>query len=169
LTLHYIRDYTAPESESAPAVTATFVRGDGVLEEEKRPVPKLIAILVCDETIRDQATGKHTLVGLFNRIGVASFPYVHRRLHVFLSLTNGHGDAVGELWLVSRATDEVVVRLGGKMRFPDPLAVVEMDFCLNNIAFPKPGRYSFDFYCNGEMVGSRPFAVQLQEEQQAPD
>ena len=130
---------------------------------DERPAAELLAIIVCDETIRDQATGKHTLVGLFNRISVMTLPNVHPRMHVFVSLTNGHGEAKGELRLVSRATDEVVIKLGGKLIFPDPLAVVEMDFALNNVTFPKPGRYSFDFYCNGELVGSRPFDVHLKE------
>lgn len=126
---------------------------------QERLRPELIAIVICDETIRDEATKKHTLVGLFNRITAKQFPCVHARLHVFVSLTNGHGKASGELRLVLRETNEPVLQLSVKIAFPTPLDVVEMDFDIYNLALPKPGRYSFDFLCNGELVGSRPFQV----------
>ena len=133
-----------------------------------QPGPQLIAILVCDTIIRDQMTQKHTLVGLFNRIGVKRFPYRHGAMHVFVSLTDGHGEAEGELRLVCLHTNEPVVKIRGKLVFPNPLAVVEMTFGLFNVAFPRAGRYSFDLYCNGELVGSRPFDVVPQEPPRRP-
>ena len=125
----------------------------------ENPAPELLAIVVCDETIRDERTKKRTLVGLFNRIHSHKFPCVHAKLHVFVSLTNGRGRAQGELRLVSRETNEVISGLRGGIRFPDPLSVVEMDFALAQVAFPKPGQYSFDFLCDGALIGSRPFQV----------
>jgi len=133
-----------------------------------QPGPQLIAILVCDTIIRDQMTQKHTLVGLFNRIGAKRFPYRHGAMHVFVSLTDGHGEPEGELRLVCRQTNEPVVKIRGKLVFPNPLAVVEMTFGLFNAVFPRPGRYSFDLYCNDELVGSRPFDVVLQESPRKP-
>lgn len=124
--------------------------------------PTLLAIVVCDETIRDATTGKHTLVGLFSRLGAAKFPCVHPKMHVFVSLTSGHGRAQGELRLVRKDTEAAVLSLRGEIQFPDPLAVVEMDFGILNATFPEPATYSFDFYCNGALVGSRPFTVTKQ-------
>jgi hypothetical protein len=34
-----------------------------------------------------------------------------------------------------------------------------MNFELRNTPFPKPGAYAFDFYAEGELIGSRPFMV----------
>lgn len=134
-----------------------------------KTTPTLLAIVVCDETICDRVTGKHTLVGLFNRLGAAKFPCVHPKLHVFVSLTNGHGQAQGELKLIRKDKDETVLSLRGEVRFPDPLAVVEMDFGIHNAAFPEPTTYSFDFYCDGELIGSRPFTVNRAEARPGKD
>ena len=41
--------------------------------------------------------------------------------------------------------------------------MVELVFNIVNLPLPAPGRYSCDFYCNGVLLGSRPFeAVQVQ-------
>ena len=121
--------------------------------------PELVAILVCDEIIRDQITHKFTLVGLFNQVAATSFPYKHPRLHVFVSLTSGHGGAPATLRLVPHDTEQPLVELHGRINFPDPLAVVDMHFAIANVAFPKPGPYSFDFYCDDVLIGSRRFNV----------
>lgn len=121
--------------------------------------PELIAIVVCDEVIRDQMTHKFTLVGLFNQVAAVSFPYRHPRLNVFVSLTNGHGESAGKLRLVSHDAEQPIVELKGRIRFPDPLAVVDMHFNLVNIVFLKPGSYGFDLYCDEVLIGSRRFRV----------
>ena len=126
---------------------------------EHHVAPQLVAILICDEIIRDRATFKATLVGLFNLIAAPSFPCVHRGLHVYVSLTNGHGKAQAELRLVLRETNQVIGRLHGEVQFPDPLAVVEMDYELPEINFPREGLYSFDLYCDGILIGARPFRM----------
>ena len=121
--------------------------------------PELLAILVCDDVIRDVRTHKFSLIGLFNRISARRFPSRHARLHVFVSLTNGHGTCEAELRCVLRDEDQPVGGMKGKIEFPGPLAVVDMNFDIANLTFPKPGRYSFDFYCSGVLLGSRPFDV----------
>ena len=121
--------------------------------------PLLLAILVCDEVIRDERTHKETLVGLFNTIHATSFPCVHSHLNVFISLTNGHGTAPSELRLVRRDTGQALSGFKGSVKFPSPLAVVNVNFDMANAAFPVAGSYSFDFYCHDTLVGSRPFEV----------
>jgi hypothetical protein len=134
--------------------------------EKKQAVPLLLAILVCDEIIRDERSRKETLVGLFNTIHARAFPCVHSHLNVFVSLTNGHGVAPAELRLVARDTGQTLASLHGSVEFPTPLAVVHMNFEINNVTFPKAGRYSFDFFCRDELLASRPFEVVGSQEPQ---
>jgi len=126
---------------------------------EKGHRPVLLAILVCDTIIRDEATKKLSLIGLFNRISAAKFPCRHPEMHVFVSLTDGHGTCPAELRLIHRATEQALASLQGMMTFPDPRSVVEMSFPFRGAQFPEPGEYSFDFYTSGELLGSRPFQV----------
>jgi len=121
--------------------------------------PVLLSILVCDLVLRDEATKKLSLIGLFNRISAAEFPCRHPQIHVFISLTDGHGTSPAELRLVHRRTEETLAALQGQVHFPSPNAVVEMNFDVHGTMFPEPGQYSFDFFCSGELIGSRPFEV----------
>ncbi len=121
--------------------------------------PVLLSILVCDLVLRDEMTQKLSLIGLFNRISSAEFPCRHPQIHVFLSLTDGHGTCPAELRLVHRRTESVLAALEGEVQFPSPNAVVEMSFDVHGMMFPEPGHYSFDFFCSGELIGSRPFEV----------
>jgi len=125
--------------------------------------PVLLAIIVCDEIVRDERTHKEYLLGLFNTIHAHVFPCVHPRLNVFVSLTNGHGTAPSELRLVHRDGGETLASTKGSVQFANPLALVNVNFEISNIGLPRPGRYSFDFLCHGEMIGSRPFDVALQQ------
>ena len=123
-------------------------------------VPTLVAILICDFVIRDERTHNVSLIGIFNTIHAPKFPTVHGRAHVFVSLTDGRGTRQGRLCLVDRETEGILAETLGEIRFPpDGRAVVDMNFELHNIVFPKPGNYAFDFYVEGELIGSRPFAV----------
>lgn len=45
-------------------------------------------ILLCDTALRDEATKKYSLIGLFNRLQSATFPTVMRPFHVFCQLTD---------------------------------------------------------------------------------
>ena len=128
--------------------------------DQQTPPPTLLALLICDQVIQDPTTGKHSLLGLFSRISTKAFPCTHPQLHVFISLTDGHGKASGELRMVRKDVEEdapAQMRLSGTIEFPSPLAIVDLVFKIVNLPLPAPGRYSCDFYCNGVLLGSRPF------------
>lgn len=134
--------------------------------DQQPPPPTLLALLLCDQVTHDSTTGKHSLLGLFSRISTKSFPSTHPQLHVFISLTDGHGRASGQLRLVRKDAEEEAppqMELSGKIEFPSPLAIVELVFTIVNLPLPAPGRYSCDFYCNGVLLGSRPFEAALAE------
>jgi hypothetical protein len=136
------------------------------LDQQPPPPPTLLALLICDQVIQDLTTRKHSLIGLFSRISTKTFPCTHPQLHVFISLTDGHGKASGQLRLVRKDVEgeaPPLMQLAVTFELPNPLAVVELVFNLPNITLPAPGRYSFDFYCNGVLLGSRPFEAALAE------
>ena len=129
--------------------------------DQEPPPPTLLAILICDQIVQDPSTGKHSLLGLFSQITASGFPCAHPQLHVFVSLTDGHGPAAGVLRLVRKGAqpEAPVLETRGDIEFSHPLAIVDLIFNIVNLSLPAPGRYSFDFYCNGALLGSRPFDV----------
>lgn len=128
------------------------------------PPPVLLAILICDTIIDDKITNKKSLIGLFNQVAAREVPVRHAGLHLFVSLTDGRGMAEGEIRVVRSDTEAVVANLSGPIEFPNPMAVVELDFGIHDLLFPVAGEYRFQFYCNGELLGERKFAVVVSPE-----
>jgi hypothetical protein len=128
----------------------------------KKPKPKYLAMLICDYVLRDAETQNKSLIGLFNRINAKKFPVRHDRLHVFVSLTNGHGSYESSL-RIRRADGTVILKLDGKIEMGDPLAVAEMNFQIRGLQVPEPGRYVVEFLCDGEVLVDRLFDATLIE------
>lgn len=117
--------------------------------------PKVCAMLLCDYAHRDPATGKFSLLGVFDRIHAKQFPAAHGPFAIYLNLTNLNGSynlsihvlraedesSVGE----TRAAQPIVVR--------DPLARIEMALNLpGGLPLAKPGAYLFRLVVNDRSI-----------------
>lgn len=51
-----------------------------------------IALIVCDQIIQDIATGKRSLIGVFNLVYSAAFPFTLHKLCVLASITQINGN-----------------------------------------------------------------------------
>lgn len=126
---------------------------------ERLPPPKILAFVICDSVIDDRATGKKSLIGLFNNISAKVFPCVHSILHVFVGLTEGHGEYQCSLTCIKDDGSKKVLNLSGPLKFNNPLDVAEVNFEIRGIVFPEPGVYRFEFNCDDVPVISRKFQV----------
>ena len=129
--------------------------------------PALNAMLICDNTIREEGTGKVSLIGIFEAIFAAQFPVRHGLLCVYAKVTDAEGDYEIKLELV-RLDDELTMG-GGQARvtLADRMAPAEFVFQLPNLGFERPGRYEFRLFANGRWVGSKSFGVVLLQPPQA--
>jgi hypothetical protein len=100
-----------------------------------------LALLVCDTHILDKHTNKRTLVGLFDRLNTHSLPCRHPALSVFVSLTSGRGEYDCEIVCRHAEHNEEAFHLRGKVRFKDPMQVVEMVFNVQGVRFQHAGPY----------------------------
>ncbi len=132
--------------------------------KRKKPTPLCLAMILCDQIITDRDTGKHTLVGTFNQIGVSSLPFIHSAMSVFISLTEGRGQYNGEVRLVHAETDQVLFQAKGPLKFENPLQVVEIGMVLPPIRFEQPGVYHLEFYADETLLIGRKFNVHPREE-----
>ncbi len=133
----------------------------------EKPSPTGLAIVICDQIIEDKLTGKKSLIGIFNQIGTQNFPCRHPQLCVFVSLTEGRGQCAARLRIVHDESNHVVAEVNGNIQFPDVHVVVELNFNLVGLAFPEPGMYSIEFYCDDALILERRFHV-IQVKQQPP-
>ncbi len=123
---------------------------------EERPlsqlVPVLVAILVCDVAVRDPATGKHSLIGIFDRIWAQKFP-TRRTLFLYIKLADAQGRYNLEARFLRSQTGEELVRAKGEAEISDRLIAADFSIQLPPVEFPAEGRYEFQVWANEVFLG----------------
>ena len=128
-----------------------------------KPTPKYLAMLLCDYVIRDADTQNKSVIGVFNSVFAGKFPVRHDRMHVFVSLTDGHGDYKATL-RIRPADGEPIFSRDGQRAMKDPLTVADLNFQIRGLMIPEPGRYFVEFLCDGELIVDRRFdAVKMEQ------
>lgn len=122
--------------------------------------PSALALILCDTIITDAATGKKTLVGIFNSIKVARFPHVIPQFFVFASLTNATGEVPVAIRLTA-ASGEEIFNLNGKLPFKTPLDAPEMVFHIQNLPIRAEGVYDLELIANSVSIASRTLTIKL--------
>lgn len=117
-------------------------------------LPKLNAMLLCDDVIVDELTKKKTLVGLFDTIHTASFPTTHPSMAVYVRCTDAVGEYAFTLELVDLKENEIIGR-GQEVRasLPDRLRFNDLIFRLRGAEFPHEGKYEFRVLADGRVFG----------------
>jgi hypothetical protein len=122
--------------------------------------PYALAMVICDAIWKDPGSGKRTILGCFSTILAQKFPASHPILAVYVAVTDGHGKVPLSLRLVDAKDDEnTLFSADGEGQFPDPRAVLELDFHIPGLVFPEPGEYRFQLWAGDEMLITRRLAV----------
>ena len=129
-----------------------------------RPVPDVLAMLVCDQIITDRMTGKQSLIGMFSKVHAASFPATHPQLCVFVALTDGHGLTELAIRIVdSNEARPSIVEGKGTVEFKSPRAIANLALQFHGLTFPAAGEYRVQLWSGSELLReARLELVQLQ-------
>jgi hypothetical protein len=125
---------------------------------QSKPTPIVLSINICDNIIRDEATKKVSLIGLFSTIRANIFPCNHPQMHVYIALTNGHGKYKSEIRFLD-VERKPIVSMVGEMNFQNPLQIVELNMCWQQLRFDKQGEYTVEVLFDGEIIQTRKFRV----------
>jgi len=125
--------------------------------------PTLLALLVCDSIIVDEISKKKTLVGVFTNINSTKFPCVHQSMALYISLTNAEGNHALIIRLKQIETEALIGELQVNATFFDKTKVTDFGFNVPPIKLPDPGRYEFQLWDNGDLLGTQEFVALLQE------
>jgi hypothetical protein len=112
------------------------------------------------------ASGKLSVLGIFDRIGVTQFPAQHGRITLVLRFTAGTSE-IGSHEVHIRMSDpggSEVLSLNGEMRLVGGLGAqdgIRVPHILNldGLVFTGPGMYNFDVKVDGEHHVSLPLSV----------
>jgi hypothetical protein len=124
-----------------------------------------LALLADAATI--DASGKLSILGIFDRIGVVQFPAQHGRVTLVLRFAAGTTE-IGSHEVHIRMSDPggaEVLSLNGEMQFMGPPSardVIRVPHILNldGLVFKGPGMYSFDVKVDGEHHVLLPLSVE---------
>jgi hypothetical protein len=119
------------------------------------PPPVVLAMLICDHIHRD-SSGKHFILGVFNKLNCSTFPITHPVMAIYLSLTEVQHRGTLRLRVIHVNEDrDPVYVTNAKFEAHDPVAVVEATFSIHNVTFSEPGSYRVQAFFNDEMIGER--------------
>ena len=135
--------------------------------DEHERMPEVLAMILCDQVIRDVGTGKVTVVGSFSSVTADAFPTYHPHMAVYVALTDGEGDYAGRLRFVHAETEEELMHTDGAFALSDPLQVAELQFNIPALPLPHAGKYRMDFFCDGQLLKSRWFQARQAPESDA--
>ncbi|MBI1871613.1 MAG: hypothetical protein HYS07_10535 [Chlamydiae bacterium] len=119
--------------------------------------PKALAMIICDEIIEDKRTNKKSLIGIFNSIAAYNLPIRHKKMLVFISVTNCRGSYKTILQYSSLKDLKPIAQIHGTITSTDPNAVIECAFELFDVAFPYEGKYNFQLLIDDRPVTERVF------------
>ncbi|HSB72174.1 MAG TPA: hypothetical protein VLT62_22835 [Candidatus Methylomirabilis sp.] len=119
------------------------------------PHPACNAMLICDQALVEGATGKTSLVGIFENISAHQYPARCGLVTVYAKLTDAQGEYRIRLELISLADFTVIGQGQIRATIGDRMVPAELVFQIAGLAFEKPGRYEFRLYANDRWVGSK--------------
>jgi hypothetical protein len=124
--------------------------------------PTLQSLWLVEDVATDESTGKLTVVGLFNQIGLPSGAIEYNQPSaIFFSVTGVHGLADMKLCFVDLATLEVLLERPVRVNATDPLEVTDLVVRVNNMPVPHDGVYAWELYCDDELLGSSRLTFRL--------
>lgn len=129
--------------EAAPPRTRRSAR---TLAMPNEAIPSVVAMLVCDQVIIEQGTGKKSLIGVFERVNAFSFP-TQTRLAIYAKLVDASGHYKFRIRLVNLKDESVLAELQAEANI-DQGSVGEFAINIAGIVLPTAGKYEFQLYAN---------------------
>ena len=129
--------------------------------------PEIISFLIADLVLQEKVTNKWSIIGIFDRINTANFPYVHPSLFLYIRLSDAQGDYKIQVEFCDSDDHTLAVFEGITVSVHSRLHYPEFGLKTVNLPIPRPGRYFFKLYFNGEFAKSLPLEVEELQGQNA--
>jgi hypothetical protein len=115
-------------------------------------IPVSRSLFVCDYAL-GYTDGRIDLGGIYNALHPAIYPHRRRSLSVFVQLTGGVGEVP---FFVDIRQEEIGISVHTtpmrSMVFPNRIVLMQICLKVEEIRFPEPGIYVFDFFCHNTWV-----------------
>lgn len=126
------------------------------------PNPKCLALIVCDTAIREESTGKWSLIGIFSNIKTTGIPSLHSRLCVYVALTGARGELPIRLTITPVQLTHPLMIAEGRLTSDSPASVGEFVFAFPNFPIVAAGSYDIRLAINEDLIGAGSFSVTVE-------
>lgn len=115
-------------------------------------IPKVKAFLLCDQAMQS-IDGKHSIIGVFQRIHSTEFPVFHHRFGIYVKLGEMQGEYDLTVQFVDPDEEKILAeaKLQGISR-PSMLEDFESGVNLPGIEIPHEGVYEVRLLANGDLI-----------------
>ncbi len=116
------------------------------------PPPVVQSMILADNVHRDPTTNKKFILGTYNTINAAQFPYTIPRFCLYLAITNGHGSTRLRVRLVDVDEQQTPIHeIAYPVNMADPNMTYETVFTFP-VIFPSPGDYRVQLLVGNELL-----------------
>jgi len=130
--------------------------------------PDLQFSVLCDD-VRREDNGKLMLIGLFEMIGSATYPFTYPGMAIINRWNNGVGEHSQRIRIVDADNKALVETADSPVKLDGMGASVTAVSLLRNIPVPRPGRYWVEIMLDGDLKQRYPLvAVQVSPPPDAP-
>ena len=122
-------------------------------------IPDLQSSILCDD-VRQERNGKFILIGLFDAIGLPTFPIIYPRLFMVTRWCGGEGVFKQRTRILK--PDQTNVLIEGKdipVHLPSPEATATNVEAFVNVKFDEPGTYWIEILLDGDLKIRYPLRV----------
>jgi len=115
-------------------------------------IPVLVAALLCDAAVAEPASGKKSLIGIFDRVWSMAYP-MGRPLTIYWKIADAEGHYYVQVRVVHAEANEVMGEFKAEIDVPDRLVAYDFFVEFPPVPIPEPGRYEFQIFMNDTYVG----------------
>jgi hypothetical protein len=113
------------------------------------PQPTVTAMLVCERIIAEAGSSRKSLIGIYDSVGMLTFPAVIPQLAIYVRLADAVGVYQFKLRIVNLKDEALLSEVPVQGDVKDPLRPADLVFNLLGLPIPEPGKYEFQLYANG--------------------
>lgn len=113
-------------------------------------IPRVVSFLIADNVFQEKNTNKWNLIGIFDKISSRVFPVIHPSLGLYFKISDALGDY--DVKVEYRDSTDKVISIFEVVHIKVQSKLEKFEFGIQtyNLPIPKPGKYKFYLYLNGE-------------------
>ena len=128
------------------------------------PTPVPVAFLLCDQIIVEAGSGKKTIVGVFDRIGVHQFPATHSPAWLYIRVIDCEGEYKHRIEYVQVSTQKTLAQANGTATSNNRHIYTEFVLSCPPLPLPEPGEYEFRLWLNDKFISRARVTAHMRSE-----